>query len=234
MNKKVSIKRTSAIFLATVILVAGIIGTGLYSPLNSYGEIYKNAKCDNTNVNINGIDQEQIQRQDVTNDLGTENTGLTGQELTPEEAMNALSNGNGNGEPLLNIVKNIVNVCINDNENELTGIFTGEQNQAINPLTCEECFTTVLDENQLMQLQDFLSAIGVVDLNGFCELLSDPTVPNENKLFAVLISLIVGAGVEDVDQLNRILECLENIGLINLDDLGPINLEDIGSINPPS
>jgi hypothetical protein len=31
---------------------------------------------------------------------------------------------NGDGEPLLNIERNIVNVCINDNENTLTESFT--------------------------------------------------------------------------------------------------------------
>lgn len=94
----------------------------------------KNAKCDNTNININGIDQEQIQRQGITNDLGTEKSGLTGQQenLTPtEEEMNAL-NGNNGEEPLLNIDRNIVNVCINDNENELTSIFTGTHSQEQN------------------------------------------------------------------------------------------------------
>jgi hypothetical protein len=39
-----------------------------------------------------------------------------------EEALNTLLNGNG--ETLLNIERNIVNVCINDNENTLTESFT--------------------------------------------------------------------------------------------------------------
>jgi hypothetical protein len=40
---------------------------------------------------------------------------LNGQQLTSGEALNALTDSNG--EPLLNLERNIVNVCINDNEN---------------------------------------------------------------------------------------------------------------------
>ena len=117
--------KNSAIFLATV-LVAGIIG--IYSPFAAFGDAYQSAKCDNTNVNINGIDQTQIQQQDQTNNLEEEATELNGQEMTPEEALNAL-NGNGNGEPLLNLERNIVNVCINENDNELDAEFFPFQQQ---------------------------------------------------------------------------------------------------------
>jgi hypothetical protein len=144
--------KNSAIFLATV-LVAGIIG--IYSPFaasaqeyggydkeykkddpykmkeekkyGSGGPAYLSAKCDNTNVNINGIDQSQIQQQDQTQNQD-ETTELNGQELTPEEALNALT-GNGNGEPLLNIERNIVNVCINENDNLLDADFFPSQSQ---------------------------------------------------------------------------------------------------------
>jgi hypothetical protein len=140
--------KNSAIFLATV-LVAGIIG--ISSPLaasaqeyggydkeykkddpykekdekkyGNGGPAYLSAKCDNTNVNINGIAQTQAQQQDQSNNFDNEEaTELNGQEMTPEEALNAL-NGNGNGEPLLNIERNIVNVCINENDNELDAEF---------------------------------------------------------------------------------------------------------------
>ena len=117
--------KNSAIFLATV-LVAGIIG--ISSPFAAFGDAYQSAKCDNTNVNINGIDQSQIQQQDQTQNQ-EETTELNGQELTPEEALNALT-GNGNGEPLLNIERNIVNVCINENDNELDAEFFPFQSQS--------------------------------------------------------------------------------------------------------
>ena len=134
--------KNSAIFLATV-LVAGIIGisspfaasaqeySGYDKEEKKYGNggpAYLSAKCDNTNVNINGIDQTQIQNQDQSNNLEEETAELNGQEMTPEEALNAL-NGNGNGEPLLNIERNIVNVCINENDNELDAEFFPFQSQ---------------------------------------------------------------------------------------------------------
>jgi hypothetical protein len=54
MNKN-NFTKNSAIFLATV-LVVGIIG--ISSPLvAASGEVYQSAKCDNTNVNINGLEQ---------------------------------------------------------------------------------------------------------------------------------------------------------------------------------
>ena len=50
------------------------------------------------------------------------------EELTAEEAMNGLLSGNsdGTGEPLLNLERNIVNVCFTNNDNDLTtGDFRG-------------------------------------------------------------------------------------------------------------
>lgn len=117
--------KNSAIFLATL-LVAGIIG--ISSPSTAFGDAYQSAKCDNTNANINGIDQTQVQRQDQSNTFGDESTELNGQELTPEQALDAL-NGNG-GEPLLNIERNIVNICINENDNELDAEFFPFQSQS--------------------------------------------------------------------------------------------------------
>ena len=51
MNKLISTKNTTEIFLASI-LVIGIIGI---SSFTAYGEVYQSIKCDDTNVNINGI-----------------------------------------------------------------------------------------------------------------------------------------------------------------------------------
>jgi len=90
---------------------------------------YQTSECDDTNININGISQAQVQQQDQSNNLEEEIAELNGQEMTPEEALNAL-NGNGNGEPLLNLERNIVNVCINENDNELDAEFFPSQSQS--------------------------------------------------------------------------------------------------------
>ena len=138
MSKIISTKKTSAIFLATV-LVAGIIG--ISSSFTVYAQQYERdyessyypsdlgmtdgqsgtqiqkAECDNKNNNEN--DLNQAQRQQGTVGSGGFNNGddsLAGQDFTPEEALAALTgNGDGTSDPLLNIDRNIVNVCFNTN-----------------------------------------------------------------------------------------------------------------------
>jgi hypothetical protein len=132
---------------------------------------------------------------------------LTGQQenLTPAvEQMNAL-NGNNGEEPLLNIDRNIVNVCINDNENELSGIFTGTQSQEqelIEP--CVICFLNadIVDEIEF-----------TLHLPGFIEL----------KLPGV--DLIIGADVLTIEQLCRVLE--NHTPQLTVDQL-PLLLEVLG------
>ena len=51
---------------------------------------------------------------------------ITGQGLTSEEALDAIT---GNGDPLFNVKRNILNVCFNDNDNALSRTFTGTQTQ---------------------------------------------------------------------------------------------------------
>ena len=112
MNKN-NFTKNNAI-LITTLLVAGIIGIS-FSLVTASGEVYQSAKCDNTN----GIEQTQLQRQFENNEL---DQTLNDEDLMEEEALDVLLNGDG--ESLLNIERNIVNVCINDNENTLTESFT--------------------------------------------------------------------------------------------------------------
>ncbi len=92
------------------------------------------ANCDNENVNVNDLSQVQRQEQAIGNnvdDAAVDEATLDGQQLTPEEeALNAITgNGDGGSQSLLNIERNIVNICINSNDNELAGAFFGVQNQ---------------------------------------------------------------------------------------------------------
>ena len=132
--------KNSAIFLATI-LVAGIIGMSStliasaeeygyekekkYDSYDSYppemkydkkghGKAYQSAKCDNTNVNINIAGQFQAQQQSEPNDLvnSAATTELNGQQMEPSQLLETLNN---NGDPLFNLERNIVNVCINYN-----------------------------------------------------------------------------------------------------------------------
>jgi len=97
------------------------------------------ANCELSLSNSNFIDQASIQDQDFSNpQTQTQNPSetdvLNGQELTPEEALNAIGgNSNGNSEPLLDINRNVVNVCFANNDNDVTldQTFTsGDQAQA--------------------------------------------------------------------------------------------------------
>ncbi len=110
-NKFNRLQKNSAMLLATI-LVAGIIGISFPIAVFAQGyDGYKSeirdgkshsmkqiADCKLLNVNINSITQEQTQ--------------LNGQELTPEEISNVL---NGNGEPLVDINRNVVNICFSIN-----------------------------------------------------------------------------------------------------------------------
>ena len=150
MSNILSTKKTSAIFLATI-LVAGVIGISssfvafgqeydYEKNYDSYDESYapydpameydksdspsKSSICDNRNFNIIDVNQAQIQRQ--SEEIVPEEA-LDGQQLTPEEDELV---GNGNGDPLRNIDRSIEDVCKNDNDNTLIATFTGAQAQA--------------------------------------------------------------------------------------------------------
>ena len=218
MSKILLTKKTSAIFLATV-LVIGIIA--ISSPLTVYGQQYEQdyshnyqqdyessyypseppvmddsqsvkpsqkANCDNKNVNINDIDQRQSQNQLVGSTLASgADEGITGQELTPEEALDAIT---GTGDPLVNIDRNILNVCFNGNDNTLTGLFSANQDQTGTPvpptITCEECFEEILGPVTLPILNEVLAtgqltitiggeSITPRSLTELCEALQDAT-----------------------------------------------------------
>ena len=144
--------KNSAIFLATV-LVAGIIGISSpfaasaqeydgydkeYKKDDPYkmkeekkyggGPTYKKTKCDNTNINIDVIDQTQIPERELNAEKRIDRSSESN-DLTLDELLNLLS-GNSNGDPLLNLDKNIVNICFNNNYNGLYAGFFGEPTQA--------------------------------------------------------------------------------------------------------
>ena len=147
--------KNSAIFLATI-LVAGIIGMSStliasaeeygyekekkYDSYDSYppemkydkkghGKAYQSAKCDNTNVNINIAGQFQAQQQSEPNDLvnSAATTELNGQPVEPNQLLQGLNN---NGQSLLNLERNIVNFCVNENYNDQEiSLFQQQQQQ---------------------------------------------------------------------------------------------------------
>jgi hypothetical protein len=211
LSKLISIKSNNAKLLATILLL-GVIGTGLLSsPLNSYGEVYQSVKCDDTNININGINQEQTQRQSEDNNFDAAATEA--QQSTPEEkVLNSLIDTRNQ---LLNAERNIVNICINDNDNELTGIFRGEQESGNNnnengPTTCEQCFEEKLSDTSLNNFLGFLSGVGW-GLTEFCNALADQQGEGAIEL-AVELNLKV-VSISD-SEIQDVIQCLKDIGFI--------------------
>jgi hypothetical protein len=202
LNKLISTKNTNVLFLASI-LVVGIIGI---SSFTAYGESYQSANCDDTNININGINQEQIQRQNQNNNFDAAATEA--QQLSPEEqTLKALT---GNGESLLNVERNIVNICINDNDNSFDAELFGTQEQTQEqlppePQTCEECFRAFLSQDEI---DAALPIFGGSSVENLCNLFMGGIV--QEQTFRNILQQ-AGVSAEDVDSL---IDCLERIGLI--------------------
>ena len=110
----------------TIILLSGFIGITFPPPSSASAELYQNVICDNINLNFNHIEQIQLQNQEDSQ------TTDNGQQLSTMEGLNlgdsggplsniedTLTDANINDESLLNLDRNIVTVCINNNDNFL-------------------------------------------------------------------------------------------------------------------
>lgn len=125
-----SLSKNSAVFLA-IVLVAGTVSTMIpesfsqsyedsyakeYDKKKSTGLNYQKIKCFNSNVNTNGVDTQVP--SDPNNVAAAQIQGTNEQEdgYVTENAMN--DNEQGHGQDLDN---NLVNTCINYNDNEQAG-----------------------------------------------------------------------------------------------------------------
>ena len=161
--------------------------------------------CINNNVNINGNN---------TRDINVGNSGSS-----------ATTNG-GNGEGYLGVgslggnygegygKQNKGFDCIINNNNNNINLISG--NNQTEQLTCEECFTENLSVEQLNNLTELLSTSPTLgNLEGLCEQLSNATLTNQQKILG-LIFIFSEAGITDETAFLRILECLEELGLITV------------------
>jgi len=98
---------------------------------SSHGDIQK-IKCVNSNINVNGIDITQIP-QDATA-LAAANEG--------EEGTNAANSQNGNVFDKINFDRNLVNICVNVNDNDQLKF--EEPFPPIEIAGCEGCFITAI------------------------------------------------------------------------------------------
>ena len=211
----------NSVFLA-VILVAGTIVAfspsfmtadaqsesyyGMDKDRKSYGKDVnvKSIKCNNVNVNINGLELNVLPP--------ALSTLLTGGEADD----NAYSYGSGErnyGSESSGSETDFRFICINNNNNTVVGVDNGTTPIQPEPITCEECFTENLTVGQLNSLLSFLAILNFENLEGLCEFLSDSTTSNANKL-VVLVSLL--SGIEGITEENfdSVVDCLEELGLI--------------------
>lgn len=206
----ISTKRNSSIFLATL-LVIGTIATILPSaqaePYYGMDKDRKDVsvsslKCNNINVNVNGLELDVLPSF-LSGELATE-----AQEGSTDASSFA---GNGDGSE----INDFRFICINNNNNTVIG---GEEPIPPvppippEPLTCEGCFTDILDDEQELDLLEVLSSAGYGDFEGLCDFILSPEISNLEKI-EELTQLLSEAGIVGDTSLTVLL-CLEDLELI--------------------
>jgi hypothetical protein len=176
LSKIISTKKPSTIFLAVILLVAGVIV--MSSPFVAYGEeAYQSFKCEGNNVNIDNIEQiQQLQTENNNNNNNFEAAANNQQQqMTPTgaeegegEPLNALTgnsngNGNGNSEPLLTLK----NVCFNFGNNENNALITPEP-------------TTTLSVKKTIKCTPNAGTPGSVEA---CQRITTEILPNQFTIF---------------------------------------------------
>jgi hypothetical protein len=212
LNKIVSKKRTSSIFLA-IVLVAGISALSFPSfmtgaqaesdyEMDDYKKSYgkdvsvKKIDCSNVNVNVNGFElnvlpptiEELATSQELSVDEGKESNSIESD----------LSDGDGDRQSDSDTNNRIV--CISNNNN----INVGEESPE--PLTCEECFNEFLTGSEIIALKDvFFEAERT--LEQLCNHIG--TLSEANFRSALEIAL----GNEQDERIDNLLECLLKAGI---------------------
>jgi len=166
----------------------------------------KKVKCNNINVNLNGINAN----------IGLPNNGpVTGPIAVAQEEVddddeesnsiendNARSSDGRDGQSESDTNSRIV--CINNNNK----IVVGEEIE----LTCEDCFTTVLTDEELDDLiQAIIENGGPPSLQELCDFIAGD-LSEEGRAFISDRLLVLGEDVEiSEDKINEILDCLEEV-----------------------
>jgi hypothetical protein len=168
-----------------------------YKSKDSSSSVFvKKIKCNNVNVNLNGID--------VDIGLPTDNGPLNGpiaeaQAADDEEwesnSFGSGSGSNGDGDGQSDSDTNNRVVCISKNNN----VNVGEEPPE--PRTCEECFEDILSSDEI---EDFLDRFLFESVGDVCDAL-DRIPPSEEGLELFLLS--IGVSQDDIDSL---IECLKN------------------------
>jgi hypothetical protein len=278
LTKKVLKKKTSAIFLA-IILVLGTIALTLpsfsveaqatkdrendydhdedkksydkddyKSEYSSYGKYkdrdhdkykkdssssvsIKKVKCNNINVNLNGIDVNIGGLPDngpVTGPMALAQEEADDNELESNSIQNDNDKSSDGRDGQSDSGKDSRIVCINNNNN----IVVGEE------LTCEDCFTKVLSDEELDDLiQAIIEDGGPHSIQELCELLTENIDDADSRAFLSDRLFVLGNDVGiSKHTINRILDCLEKVfgeefPRVILPDLEPLSVQQQQHMN---
>jgi len=152
----------------------------------------KKVKCNNVNVNLNGID---VNIGLPNNEPITEPISVAEEDYDEEIESNSIESDKDESyegkEGKSDFGTDSRIVCINNNNNIVI-------EESPEQLSCEECFTENLNDEQLENLTSVLTLTAVEDLEGLCESLSDPTISNQEKFNGLAIIFSV-AEITDED-----------------------------------
>ena len=220
MNNKIVSTKTNAIFLATL-LVLGTIATisssfivgaqadSYYDGMDSYKKSngkdvsVKNVKCNNVNVNVNGLDLNLTSVPFLSNLLASETHADEG-----ERGSNSYGSGGSYGDKSRSD-GDFKFICINNNNN--TVVVGEEPIPEPGPLTCEECFTSILNPEEL---DDLIQATTLPDsLPELCnEFIEGGLQTEQGRTFISEYLFTSGmTALISVDKINAILDCLEEV-----------------------
>ena len=234
MNKIVSTKTTSAIFLATLLILGTLatispsfmVGAQADSYLEmennyekSYGNdnidksknssvIVKKINCNNININVNGLELNLTSVPFLSNLLASE------AQASDEGERKASSYGSGGnyGGGQSGSDKDFKFICINNNNNTVVGVNDDDNGTISEPLTCETCFTTILTEEDLNGLIADFAREGIDSLQDICNFIDTnvQTLEGRTLISSTLFTSFRNAEIS-LALLEQLLVCLEQV-----------------------
>jgi hypothetical protein len=213
-------KNISAMFLAAILVAGTIIA---FSPSFMVGIVQavpypdmdrekkedkksvsvSSLKCNNINVNVNGLELDVFPPFLGGGDLAAE-------AVEPNTEGSSFAAGNNGDGSQINDFRFI---CINNNNNTVIEREEDNETEDDNETDeCETCFTTILTEEELNAIIADFEVEGIVSLQDICNFVdaNSQTEEGRSNIAFVLANAFNNAEVSS-DLLNDILECFEEV-----------------------
>ena len=202
-------KKSNALFFGALLLVGTIAASSPLFMLGAQAEPYygmdkdrkvvsvSSLKCNNINVNVNGLELDVLPP--------ALSTLLTGGEA--DDDLYSYGSGNGNyGSESSGSETDLRFICINNNNNTVIE----EEQIPPPPQTCEECFTTNLNAIEISRLLSATVSFSTLEL--LCDFIDENFQDAIQRQFisSYLLNAALSAGIP-TDKINDILDCLEEI-----------------------